>query len=161
VLFNQRRIIFIGRFAVSFQPTEDMMRNFYTGLLFFGASFAAHAAETHKHSHATKHASVAMHYVLYVPEKHGHDSVVYSDFKSDNSAFPSQQLAMSNQSATALTQSQKELVNVLSALLYRRMSLNNGQMKISYHPGAAVMETDRLKVSVQSDSTSVTWNRTF
>lgn len=137
------------------------MRNLYTGLLFFGASFAAHASEMHKHSHATKHASEVMHYALYVPEKHGHDSGVYSDSKSDNSAFSAQQLAMSDQSASALTQSQKELVNVLSALLYRRMSLNNGHMKFSYRPGAAEMETDHLKVSVQSDSTSVTWNRTF
>ncbi len=137
------------------------MRRFYSGLLFFGASFAVHAAETHKHSHATKHASVAMHYELYVPEKYGHDSAVYSDFKSDNSAFSAQQLATSDQSATALTQSQKELVNVLNALLYQRISLKNGQMKVSFRPGAAVMETDRLKVSVQPDSTSLTWNRTF
>jgi hypothetical protein len=138
-----------------------MMRNFYTGLLFFGASFAAHAAETHKHSDAANHASGAMHYTHYVPEKHGHESVVYSDFKSDNSVLPAQQLAMSDQSGIALTQSQHEFVNVMRALLDRRMSLNNGQMKISYRPGTAEIETDRLKVSVQPDSTLVTWNKTF
>lgn len=137
------------------------MRNFYTGLLFFGASFAAHAAETHKPSHTANHALGAIHYTHYVPEKHGRDNVVYSDFKSDNSAFPAHVLAISDQSSAALTQSQKEFVNVMRALLDRRMRLNNGKMKISYRPGAAEIETDRLKVSVQSDSTSVTWNRTF
>ncbi|MDD5470910.1 MAG: hypothetical protein PHP05_03195 [Sideroxydans sp.] len=138
-----------------------MMRNFYTGLLFFGASFGAHAAEIHKHSHAAKHAPVAMHYTQYVPEKHVHNSVVYSDFKSTDPVFSAPQLATSELSSAALTQSQKNLVNVLNALFYQRMSMQNEQMKLSVRPDAAVMETEHLKVAVQSDSTSVTWHKTF
>ena len=137
------------------------MRRFYTGLLFFGASFGAHAAETHKHSHAAKHAPAAMHYTQYVPEEHVHDSVVYSDFKSGNSVFSAPRPATANQSAAALTQSQKNLINVLSALQLQRVSLQNEQMKLSFRPGSAVMETEHLKVAVQSDSTSVTWHKTF
>lgn len=137
------------------------MRRFYTGLLFFGASLGAHAAETHKHSHAAKHATVAMHYTYHVPEAHEHNSVVYSDFKSDNSVFSAPRLATSDHSAAALTQSQKKLVNVLSALHFQRMSLQNEQLKLSFSPDSAVMETEHLKVAVQSDSTSVTWHKTF
>ncbi|MBU0689691.1 MAG: hypothetical protein KJ850_00840 [Gammaproteobacteria bacterium] len=137
------------------------MRRFYTGLLFFGASFGTHAVETHKHSHAAKHAPVAMHYTQHVPETHEHNSVVYSDFKADNSKFSAPQLATTDRYTAALTRSQKNLVNVLSALHFQRMSLQNAQMKLSLSPGSAVMETEHLKVAVQSDSTSVTWNKTF
>jgi hypothetical protein len=138
-----------------------MMRRFYTGLLFFGASFGAHAAETHKHSHAAKHAPAAMHYTQYVPEAHVHNSVVYTDFKSEDAAFSAPQLATSDRSAATLTQSQKNLVNVLSALHYQRLSLQNEQLKLSFGSDSAVMETKHLKVAVQSDSTSVTWHKTF
>ncbi|MHB1117291.1 hypothetical protein [Sideroxydans sp.] len=137
------------------------MRRFYTGLLFFGASFAAHAAETHKHSHAAKHAPVAMHYTHYVPEEHAHNSVVFSDVKSGDTNFSAPRLAASSQSVAALTQSQKNLVNVLSALHQQRLNLQNEQMKLSLQPGAAVMETEHLKVAVQSDSSSVSWHTTF
>ena len=135
------------------------MRRFYTGLLFFGASFGTHAAETHKHSHAAKHAPVAMHYKQHVPEEDVHNSVVYYDFKPDDVSAPP--LAITDDSAAALTQSQKNLVNVLSALHYQRLSLQNEQLKLSVSPGSAVMETEHLKVAVQSDSTSVTWHKTF
>lgn len=137
------------------------MRRFYTGLLFFGASFGAHAAETHKHSHATKHAPVAMHYTYHAPENHEHNSVVYSDFKSEDSKFSAPRSATSEYSAVELTQSQRDLVNVLTALHDQRMSLQNKQMKLSLSPGSAVMETEHLKVAVQSDSTSVSWHKTF
>jgi len=137
------------------------MRRFYTGLLFFGASIGTHAAETHKHSHAAKHAPVAMHYTQYVPEAHVHNSVVYSNFKPADSDFAAPQLATSDRSSAALTQVQKNLVNVLSALHDQRLSLQNEQMKLSLRPGSAVMETEHLKVAVQSDSTSVTWHKTF
>lgn len=137
------------------------MRRFYTGLLFFGASFGAHAAETHKHMHAAKHAPVAMHYTQHVPQEHVHNSVVYSDFKAENSKFSAPQLAASDREAATLTQSQKNLVNVLSALHFQRMSMQNEQMKLSLSPGSAVMETEHLKVAVQSDSTSVSWHKTF
>jgi hypothetical protein len=136
------------------------MRRFYTGLLFFGASFGAHAAETHKHSHAAKHAPAAMHYTQYMPEAHVHNSVVYSDFKSDASVFTAPRPAVADSSA-APTQSQQKLVDVLSALRYQRMSLQNEQMKLSVSPGAAVMETEHLQVAVRSDSTSISWHKTF
>jgi hypothetical protein len=138
-----------------------MMRRFYTGLLFFGASFGAHAAEAHKHSHATKPAHVAMHYTLYVPENHELKRAEYSDFKSDGSDISAPQLADSYLSFVALTQGQQNLVNVLSALHLKRMSLQNEEMKLSVRPGSAVMETEHLKVAVQSDSASVTWHQTF
>ena len=137
------------------------MRRFYTGLLFFGASFGAHAAETHKHSHAAKHAPAAMHYTQYVPDTHASDSVLYSEFRSDASLFAAPRSAAADQSSAALTQSQKNLVNVLSALRYQRMSLQNEQMKLSVSPGAAVMETEHLQVAVRSDSTSISWHKTF
>jgi hypothetical protein len=138
-----------------------MMRRFYTGLLFFGASFGAHAAEAYKHSHAAKHAPVAMHYTLYVPEDHELKSAEYSDFKSDGSDVSAPQLADSDRSLAALTQSQQNLVNVLSALHLKRVSLQNEQMKLSFSPGSTVMETENLKVAVQSDSAAVTWHKTF
>lgn len=137
------------------------MRRLYTGLLFFGASFGAHAAESHKHSHAAKHAPVAMHYTQYVPEAHVHNSVVYYDFKPADPVFSASQSATADRSAAALTQGQKNLVNVLSALHDQRLSLQNEQMKLSLRPGSAVMETEHLKVAVQADSTSVTWHKTF
>lgn len=137
------------------------MRHFYTGLLFFGASFGAHAAETHKHSHAARHAPVAMHYTQHMPEEHVHNSVVYSDFKAGNSNFSAPQLATAERSVATLTQSQKNLVNVLSALHFQRMSMHNEQMKLSFSPGSAVMETEHLKVAVRSDTTSVSWHETF
>ena len=137
------------------------MRRFYTGLLFFGASFAAHAAETHKHSHAAKHAPAAMHYTHYVAEEHQHNSVVYSDFNSGTSGVRAPQSDNADHSVAALNQSQKNLVNVLNALFHQRMSMQNEQMKLSLRPGAAVMETEHLQVAVQSDSTSVSWHKSF
>ncbi len=137
------------------------MRRFYTGLLFFGASFGAHAAETHKHSHAAKHAPSAMHYTHYVPEEHEHNSVVYSDFKPSKSVAYAPQLATSANSTTPLTQSQKKLVNALNALLHQKLIVHNEQMQLSFQADAAVMETEHLKVAVQSDSTSVTWHKSF
>jgi hypothetical protein len=138
-----------------------MMRRFYTGLLFFGASFGTHAAETHKHAHAAKNAPVAMHYTQYVPEDHVHNSVVYADFKPADPLFSAPQSATTDRSAAALTQSQKNLVNILSALHYQRLSLQNEQLKLSFGSDSAVMETEHLKVAVQSDSTSITWHKTF
>jgi len=137
------------------------MRHFYTGLLFFGASIGAHAAEIHKHSHTSRHAPAAMHYTHYVPEKHEHNSVVYSDFKSAKSGVSAPQLATSEYSATELSQSQRNLVNVLSALHYQRMVLQNEQLKLSFRPGTAEIESGHVKVAVHSDSTSVTWQKTF
>ncbi len=136
------------------------MRHFYTGLLFFGASVGAHAAELHKHGHAAKHTSATMHYTHYVPEVQKRDSGLYSDFKPASPAA-TPQLATSDYSAAALTQSQKDLVNVLSAVLYQRMRLQNAQMRLTLLPGAAVMETKHLQVAVRPDSTSVTWHRSF
>ena len=137
------------------------MRRFYTGLLFFGASLAAHAAEAHKHSLAAKHSHVAMHYTPYVPEDHEIKSGVHFDFKSDGPDISTPQLTASDLSFAALTQSQQNLVNVLSALHLKRMILQNEQMKLSFRPGSAVMETEHLKVAVQSDSAAVTWHKTF
>lgn len=137
------------------------MRRFYTGLLFFGASIGAHAAETHKHSHAAKTAPAAMHYTQYAPDEHEHNSVVYSDFKSGKPEILASQLTASDRSTAALTQSQKNLVNVLNALFKQKMVLQNEQMQLSLQPGAAVMESGHLKVAVQSDSTSITWHKTF
>lgn len=137
------------------------MRRLYTGLLFFGASFSAHAAEANKHSHAIKHAPVAMHYTLYVPEAQVRDSVVFPSIKSDNPDFSPPQLVASDRSAAALTQSQRNLANVLNALLHQRMNLQTEQMKLSYRPGSAEMETEHLNVAVRSDSTSITWHTTF
>lgn len=137
------------------------MRRFYTGLLFFGASFGTHAAETHKHSHAAKHAPVAMHYTQYVPEAHVHNSVVYVDFKTGKTDISAPQSPASGGAPGALTQSQQNLVNVLNALFRQRMSVQNEQMKISLRPDSAVMETEHLKVAVQSDSTSVSWHKSF
>ncbi len=137
------------------------MRRIYTGLLFFWASFGSHAAEANKHFHTAKHAPVAMHYTLYVPEDHELKSAVHSDFKPVDPDFSAPQLATSDLSFAELTQSQQNLVNVLSALHLKRMSLQNEQMKLSFRPGSAVMETEHLKVAVQSDSASVTWHKTF
>jgi hypothetical protein len=137
------------------------MRRFYTGLLFFGASFGTHAAEAYKHSYAAKHAHVAMHYTPYVPEDHEIKSGVHFDFKSDGPDISTPQLTASDLSFAALTQSQQNLVNVLSALHLKRMSLQNEQMKLSVRPGTAVMETEHLKVAVKSDSASVVWHKTF
>lgn len=137
------------------------MRHFYTGLLFFGASIGAHAAEVHKHSHTAKQAPAAMHYTHYVPETHPHNSVVYSDFKPAKSGVHAPQLATSDYSATELSQSQRDLVNVLSALHQQRMVLQNEQLKLSFRPGTAEIESGHVKVAVHSDSTSVTWHKTF
>lgn len=138
-----------------------MMRRFYTGLLFFGASFGAHAAEAQKHSHAAKRAPVAMHYTQYVPGDHVHNSVVYSDFKPHESAVYVPRLSASSHSSAELTQSQRNLVNVLSALHHHRLNLQNQRLKLSLGSDSAVMEAGHLKVAVQSDSTSVTWHKTF
>jgi hypothetical protein len=137
------------------------VRRFYTGLLFFGASFTAHAAEAHKHSHVAKHAHVAMHYTHYVPEVQELKRTVYSDLKSDGPDVSAPKSGASNYSISALTQSQRDLVNVLSALHLKRLSLQNEQMKLSVSPDSVVMETGQMKVAVQSHSTSVTWHKTF
>ncbi|MDD2699801.1 MAG: hypothetical protein PHH36_01055 [Sideroxydans sp.] len=137
------------------------MRRFYTGLLFFGASFGAHAAETHKHSHAAKHAPVAMHYTQYVPEAHTHNSVVYSDFQTRGTGVLAPQLAASAGSTATLTQGQKNLVNVLNALFQKKMVLQNEKMQLSLQPGTAVMESGHLKVAVQSDATLISWHKSF
>lgn len=138
------------------------MRHFYTGLLFFGASFAAHAAEDHKHHQNSRNAPSAMHYTQHLPQEHPHNSVVYSDFQSDQTRAPDTRQWASDRSDSALTQSQRDVVNVLNALLHQRMTvLQNDKMRLSVSPDAAVMESGHLKVALQNQSTTVAWSHKF
>lgn len=133
------------------------MRRVYTGLLLFGASFASHAAEVHKQSHAARHAPAVIHYLPYVPDSNATNPASLSG----GSAAPVVRGDVFDRATAELGQSQQRLVAVLHALYDHRIALQSDQMRLSLQPGSAVMETDHLKVAVEADSASITWHRTF
>ena len=133
------------------------MRRVYTGLLLFGASFASHAAEVHKQSHATKHAPAVVHYSPYVPDSNATNPAPLSG----GLATPAVRGDVFDRATAELGQSQQRLVALLHALHDHRIALQNEQMRLSLQPGSAVMETDHLKVAVEAASASITWHKTF
>lgn len=137
------------------------MRRLYTGLLFFGASFAAHAGESHKHPHASKASHAQMHYTQYVAETPPHDSVLYDQAARSDTTANLPRLGSTDHSAADLARSRQNLIDVLSALYAQRIHLHGEQMDASFSPGAAMLETEHVKVAVRSGSTSITWHEAF